>query len=88
VNLQSLTIYGCREIHDRGDGLVNFQNGLPNLKCFKVNKSVDVDGIVRHYTADSDDDDDDDEYTDAIDNHEMDENESQFDDASIFSDHD
>jgi len=97
VNLQSLTIYGCRGIDDRGDGLVNFQNGLPNLKCFKVNKSVDVDGIVRHCTADSDDDDDDDddddyddddEYTDAIDNHEMDENESQFDDASIFSDHD
>jgi len=98
VDLQSLTIYGCRGIDNRGDGLVNFQDGLPNLKCFKVNKSADVDGIVHHNTEDSNNDDDDDasssdddaedDYTDAVDDHDMDDNESQFDDASIFSDHD
>mmetsp|Transcript_21315 Transcript_21315/g.31609 ORF Transcript_21315/g.31609 Transcript_21315/m.31609 type:complete len:802 (-) Transcript_21315:50-2455(-) len=103
VKLQSLTIYGCRGIDNKGDGFISFQNGLPNLKCFKTNKSADADGIIQPTpTEDSDDDDSrsgrfssspgaddaEDDYADATTNQDMEDNESQFEDASVYSEHD
>jgi len=103
VKLQSLTIYGCRGIDNKGDGFISFQNGLPNLKCFKTNKSADADGIVPHTsTEDSDDEDSrtgrfssapatgdaEDGFADQSSNQDMEDNDSQFEDASIYSDND
>jgi hypothetical protein len=91
VSLQSLAVYGCRGIDDR-EGLIKFQNGLPNLKCLKMNKSGDKDGTMLH----GDSDEEESEYAEfSVDSgfHPMHEGEvhdddgSQFEDASIYSDH-
>jgi hypothetical protein len=56
VKLQSLALYGCRGIED-GNGLAMLQNGLPSLKCLRLNNSGNEDGII---VAGDDDDGDDD----------------------------
>lgn len=62
VHLQSLAVYGCHGI-DNTEGLVRFQNGLPNLKCLKMNIPTDNDGIVHHLPGMNDDSDaEDDEF--------------------------
>lgn len=43
VKLQSLALYGCRGIED-GNGLAMLQNGLPSLKCLRLNTSSKEDG--------------------------------------------
>jgi len=60
VHLQSLAVYGCRGIDDK-DGLMKFQNGLPSLKCLKMNMPSDKDGIVRQFSDAGDDSDSEDD---------------------------
>lgn len=45
VKLQSLALYGCRGIEE-GKGLAALQNGLPSLKCLRLNTSSNEDGTI------------------------------------------
>jgi len=45
MKLQSLALYGCRGIGDN-DGVHSLQNGLPSLKCLRLNTAADDDGMV------------------------------------------
>ena len=47
IKLKSLALYGCLGIED-GRGLDNLKNGLPSLKCLRLNSASDEDGIVAH----------------------------------------
>lgn len=60
VHLQSLAVYGCRGIDDK-DGLIQFQNGLPSLKCLKVNAPLAHDRIIRRLRSINDDSDSEDD---------------------------
>jgi len=55
TKLQSLALYGCRGIEE-SKGLDRLQNGLPSLKCIRLNNGSDKDGIM---SSESDDDSDD-----------------------------
>lgn len=64
VNLQSLAMYGCREMDDK-NCLVDFQDRLPALKCFRLSKgNSSNDGII---SPSDDDNDDQDDHDDEID---------------------
>lgn len=52
VKLQSLAMYGCRGVSD-GDGLDALQLELPSLRCLRLNRVSDNDGVVE--TSSSDD---------------------------------
>jgi hypothetical protein len=97
VHLESLTVYGCPGIGN-DESLINFQDGLPKLKCVKMNIPTDINGIVPPWTDDNLDPDD-----DEFDNYDYNsetydpihmaaedsETEShRFEDASIYSDND
>lgn len=45
LKLQSLALYGCRGI-DHADSLGKLQDELPNLKCLRLNRASDQDGVV------------------------------------------
>ena len=53
VKLQSLALYGCRGI-DNSDHLRRLQDGLPNLKCLRVDSTAEHDGMYLVHDADSD----------------------------------
>lgn len=62
IRLQSLALYGCRGIED-SRGLDQLQNGLPSLKCVRLNaKGSDEDGMIRRLGDDTDDESDDEEF--------------------------
>jgi hypothetical protein len=53
LKLQSLALYGCRGVEDQKI-LGNLQNGLPNLKCLRLNTTDEEDGmVVAEDTSDS-----------------------------------
>ncbi len=57
--LQSLALYGCRGI-DQSRGIVQLQNGLPGLKCVRLNNTgSDEDGKIRHLGDETEDESDD-----------------------------
>jgi Leucine-rich repeat (LRR) protein len=56
LKLQSLALYGCRGIDHPGN-LEKLQDELPNLKCLRLNRTSDQDGVV--LTDGSSDDDSD-----------------------------
>lgn len=47
-NLKSLAVYGCHEIGDAGSNasMAKLQDGLPNLRCVRLNNGSDNDGVV------------------------------------------
>jgi hypothetical protein len=47
-NLKSLAIYGCHGIGDPdgNSSLERLQNGLPNLRCVRLNNGPDDDGVI------------------------------------------
>ena len=45
LKLQSLALYGCRGIEE-GKSLDKLQNGLPSLKCLRLNKNSEDEGQV------------------------------------------
>jgi hypothetical protein len=45
VKLKSLAMYGCRGIEDT-DRLEKLQDDLPSLKCLRLNRASDQDGVV------------------------------------------
>jgi Leucine-rich repeat (LRR) protein len=59
LKLQSLALYGCTGI-DENNGLDRLQNGLPNLKCLRMNTVSPDDGVIMQTDNDSDDGDEDD----------------------------
>jgi Leucine-rich repeat (LRR) protein len=56
LKLQSLALYGCRGI-DHAGCLEKLQDELPNLKCLRLNRTSDQDGVV-HTDGSSDEDSD------------------------------
>jgi len=61
MKLQSLALYGCRGIEE-SRGLHQLQNGLPGLKCIRLNaKGSDEDGMIRRLGDESDDESDEDD---------------------------
>ena len=57
VKLQSLALYGCRGI-ENSNNLALLQNGLPSLKCLRLNTTSNEDGTFVGAVDDEDDDDD------------------------------
>ena len=59
MQLQSLALYGCRGM-ENSTGLDHLQNGIPSLKCVRLNtKGSDEDGIIRDLSVDDTDDESD-----------------------------
>lgn len=89
LKLQSLALYGCRDINDENI-LGKLRSGLPNLRCLRLNTSSDEDGMVVNAGNETDDDDDiDDDQNSAevaIWNHLS--NDAMEDSATLYSDHD
>lgn len=56
LKLQSLALYGCRGI-DHADSLEKLQGELPNLKCLRLNRASDQDGVVLTDSSSDDDSD-------------------------------
>lgn len=54
IKLQSLALYGCRGMDD-SHGIDRLQNGLPRLKCIRLNNGPDDDGIIMDPEDGSDD---------------------------------
>lgn len=46
TQLQSLALYGCRGIENDGVGVDTLQDGLPNLKCLRLNTAAEKDGMM------------------------------------------
>eukprot|EP00543_Licmophora_paradoxa_P011220 CAMPEP_0202458294 /NCGR_PEP_ID=MMETSP1360-20130828/24288_1 /ASSEMBLY_ACC=CAM_ASM_000848 /TAXON_ID=515479 /ORGANISM="Licmophora paradoxa, Strain CCMP2313" /LENGTH=774 /DNA_ID=CAMNT_0049078775 /DNA_START=145 /DNA_END=2469 /DNA_ORIENTATION=+ len=92
VNLQSLALYGCRGIADSDGPLVSLQNGLPSLKCLRLNNTPEDDGIVAgNNMTDPNEDSDSDinvvlQYGSSSSEDES--NEGEMDEESVYSDHD
>jgi len=95
VKLQSLALYGCRGIED-SERLDKLQDELPNLKCLRLNRASDEDGVV--LTDGSSDDDDEDGGSDVMwpetlqldrgDGFDDDQDNIMDEDIDIYSDHD
>jgi Leucine-rich repeat (LRR) protein len=92
TQLQSLALYGCRGIED-GVGVDTLQDGLPNLKCLRLNTSAaEEDGMMLDADPldDADDSFDDLNITAAaasnMSHHDMDEDDD--DEDEVYSDHD
>jgi hypothetical protein len=56
-NLQSLALYGCRGMED----INGLENGLPNLKCVRLNNGSYDDGVISTGHEDTDDEESDSE---------------------------
>lgn len=74
LKLQSLALYGCRDMVDNPD-LDSLQSELPSLRCLRLNSDMNEDGVINHDESDSVEvntvDDSDEGDADLIDNHEM-----------------
>jgi Leucine-rich repeat (LRR) protein len=91
LKLQSLAIYGCRGIDDE-HMLGKLRNGLPNLRCLRLNTSSDEDGMVVATGNETDDEDDVDPNNnasvDVVWDHFDNEDTVMDDDVTLYSDHD
>jgi Leucine-rich repeat (LRR) protein len=97
LKLQSLALYGCRDIDDE-NVLGKLQCGLPNLRCLRLNTSSDEDGMVMTTGNDTDDEEDDEIDVDAADDDDQNSmdaaiwnhfnDDAMDEDATIYSDHD
>lgn len=57
-NLKSLALYGCRGMEEiNNDMLDRLENGLPNLKCVRLNNGSADDGAISTRREESDDED-------------------------------
>lgn len=54
LKLQSLALYGCRDMIDSPD-LDSLQSELPSLRCVRLNSDVNEDGVINHDDSESDD---------------------------------
>ena len=89
LKLQSLALYGCRDIDD--DYMMGkLQSGLPNLRCVRLNTSSDEDGMVMTTGNETDDDEDiyDQDSADAAIWNHFNNDDGSDDDATLYSDHD
>ena len=59
LKLQSLALYGCRDMIDSPD-LDSLQSELPSLRCVRLNSDMNEDGVINHDDSDSDESNDDD----------------------------
>lgn len=85
VKLQSIALYGCRGIED-SRGLDQLQNGLPGLKCVRINaKGSDEDGMIRRLGDDTDEESDDENFVAPFQNNDNEED-SEMEDADNSSD--
>jgi hypothetical protein len=55
LKLQSLALYGCRDIIDSPD-LDSLQSELPSLRCLRLNIDTNEDGVINHDSSDSEED--------------------------------
>lgn len=61
LKLQSLALYGCRGIDTEDGSLMTLQNGLPSLKCLRLNNTLADDGAMTGAVADESEESDSDE---------------------------
>ena len=89
VKLQSLALYGCRGIED-SERIDKLQDDLPNLKCLRLNRASDDDGVILTDTSSSADDGEDASSWSRSPQHapSASENADIMDDIDVYSDHD
>jgi Leucine-rich repeat (LRR) protein len=90
LKLQSLALYGCHGIED-GARLSDLQNGLPNLKCLRLNSSSQEEGMVISHAADESDYSDEDRWEETNANgfeRDMEDGDGDEDDDAFLSDYD
>lgn len=71
VKLQSLALYGCKDMEESPERLGVLQSELPSLRCLRLNSPSNEDGVIDHNVEtedeEEDDDGDDDVYYEEVD---------------------